>query len=51
MTRYTDVVEVWAGALTPVAWAFAQVFCRHRQRRLNRLVARGALQRREAAHT
>jgi len=51
MTRYTDVVEVRAGALTPVAWAFAQVFYRHRQRRLNRLVARGALQRGETAHT
>ena len=42
MTRYADVVEVRAGVLTPVAWAFAQVFYRHRQRRLNRLVARGA---------
>ena len=47
MTRYTDVVEVRAGVLTPVAWAFAQVFYRHRQRRLNRLVARGALGSRE----
>ena len=47
MTRYADVVEVRAGLLTPVAWAFAQVFYRHRQRRLNRLVARGALKRRE----
>ena len=45
MTRYTDVVEVRAGVLTPVAWLFAQVFYRHRQRRLNRLVARGALER------
>jgi hypothetical protein len=34
-----------------VAWAFAQVFYRHRQRRLNRLVARGALERREPVHT
>ena len=49
MTRYTDVVEVRAGALTPVAWAFAQVFYRHRQRRLNRLVARGTLERQEPA--
>lgn len=51
MTRYADVVEVRAGALTPVAWLFAQVFYRHRQRRLNRLVARGLLERPEpAAH-
>ena len=45
MTRYTDVVEVRAGALTPVAWVFAQLFYRHRQHRLNGLVARGALER------
>ncbi|SEP82086.1 hypothetical protein [Microlunatus flavus] len=45
MTRYTDLVEVRAGVLTPVAWAFAQVFYRHRQRRLNRLVAAGLLER------
>ena len=45
MTRCTDVVEVRAGALTPVAWLFAQVFHRHRQRRLNRIVARGSLDR------
>lgn len=51
MTRYADVVEVRAGALTPVAWAFASLFYRHRQRRLNRLVARGALERREPAST
>jgi hypothetical protein len=43
MTRYADVVEVHAGVLTPVMWLFAQVFYRHRQRRLNRLVGRGAL--------
>lgn len=51
MTRYADVVEVRAGVLTPVAWAFAQVFYRHRQRRLNRLVAHGTLERGEPAHT
>ena len=49
MTRYTDVVEVRAGVLTPVAWLFAQVFYRHRQRRLNRLVAGGLLVREDAA--
>lgn len=43
MTRYTDVVELHAGVLTPLMWVFAQAFYRHRQRRLNRLVARGAL--------
>jgi len=32
-TRYTDEVEIRAGALTPFIWAFAQVFYRHRQRR------------------
>ena len=48
MTRYTDVVEVRAGVLTPVAWLFAQVFYRHRQRRLNRLVAGGLLERQDA---
>lgn len=32
-TRYTDEVEVSAGKLTPLIWAFAQVFYRHRQRR------------------
>jgi hypothetical protein len=51
MTRYSDVVEVRGGILTPLAWLFAQVFYRHRQRRLNRLVARGALERREPVRT
>ena len=51
MTRYTDVVEVRAGVLTPVAYVFAQLFYRHRQRRLNRLVAHGALERRDTVHT
>ena len=32
-TRYSDEVEVWAGALTPFIWAFAQIFYWHRQRR------------------
>jgi hypothetical protein len=39
MTRYTDRVQIVAGLLTPVAWAFAILFYTHRQRRLNRLVA------------
>ncbi|MCW2810800.1 MAG: hypothetical protein JWP61_1258 [Friedmanniella sp.] len=41
MTRYTDRVEIHAGALTVPAWLFAWVFYAHRQRRLNRLVASG----------
>lgn len=40
-TRYTDRVEVEAGPLTPLVWAFAQVFYAHRQRRWQRLVERG----------
>lgn len=32
-TRYSDEVEVSAGALTPFVWAFAQIFYWHRQRR------------------
>ena len=39
MTRYTDEVEVHAGLLTLPAWLFAFAYYRHRQRRLNRLVA------------
>ncbi len=41
MTRYTDVVEIRAGALTLPAWLFASVMYRNRQQRLNRLVAAG----------
>jgi hypothetical protein len=40
-TEYTDIVEVRAGFLTLIVWAFAQVFYRHRQRRWRALVARG----------
>ncbi|KAE8238986.1 hypothetical protein A4X03_0g8730, partial [Tilletia caries] len=36
-TRYSDEVEVSAGALTPLIWAFAQIFYRHRQRRWRKL--------------
>ncbi|MEM7411429.1 MAG: hypothetical protein AAF430_14415 [Myxococcota bacterium] len=32
-TRYVDRVDVDAGLLTPVVWAFAALFYRHRQRR------------------
>ena len=41
MTRYTDRVEIHGGLLTGPAWLFAKVFYSHRQRQLNRLVARG----------
>lgn len=40
-TDYSDVLELEAGLTTPVVWAFAQIFYRHRQRRLRRLAARG----------
>jgi hypothetical protein len=36
--RYTDKVEIQAGIFTPLVWAFAWVFYRHRQRRWQRLV-------------
>jgi hypothetical protein len=39
--RYRDTVEIRAGALTPVVWAFAQVFYRHRQRRWRALARHG----------
>ncbi len=31
--RYTDEVEVSAGVINPLVWAFAQIFYHHRQRR------------------
>lgn len=39
--RYRDQVDVRAGLLTPLFWAFAQLFYRYRQRRWRRLVASG----------
>ncbi|HEV3415552.1 MAG TPA: hypothetical protein VG056_02010 [Pirellulales bacterium] len=39
-TRYSDEIEIQAGALTPLVWLFAQVFYRHRQRRWRRVVQR-----------
>jgi hypothetical protein len=39
-SRYTDDVEVEAGLLTPIVWAFAQWFYRHRQRRWRRVARR-----------
>lgn len=42
-TRYTDRVEVGAGALTPLAAAFARILYSHRQRRWRKLLAEGVL--------
>lgn len=41
MTSYEDLVEVRAGALTPLVWLFAWIFYGHRQRRWQRLVRNG----------
>ncbi|NEX60956.1 SRPBCC family protein [Noviherbaspirillum galbum] len=40
-TLYTDRVHIRAGILTPVVWAFAWFFYRHRQRRWRKLVDSG----------
>lgn len=40
-TRYTDLVKVEAGLLTPIVAAFARRFYTHRQRRWAKLVAAG----------
>jgi hypothetical protein len=37
--RYTDEVEVEAGALTPIVWLFVQLMFRYRQARWRRLAA------------
>jgi hypothetical protein len=37
--RYTDRVDIAAGVLTPLIWAFAQLLYRHRQRRWRVLAA------------
>ena len=37
---YSDEVEISAGLLTPLVWAFAQWFYRHRQRRWRRIARR-----------
>ena len=39
-TLYSDEVEISAGVLTPLVWAFAQWFYRHRQRRWRRVARR-----------
>jgi hypothetical protein len=35
--RYSDEIEVRAGALPPLVWLYAQLFYRYRQRRWRRL--------------
>ncbi len=42
-TRYTDALDLDAGWRTPLVWAFAWLFYRHRQRRWRQLVATSAL--------
>jgi hypothetical protein len=37
---YSDEIEITAGLLTPLVWAFAQWFYRHRQRRWRRIARR-----------
>ncbi len=36
--RYTDEIEIRAGILTPLVWAFAHLSVRYRQLRLRRLI-------------
>ena len=38
--HYTDEIEIRAGLLTGVVWAFAHLFYRHRQRRWKELLRR-----------
>lgn len=53
-TRYSDEVEVSAGAMTPLIWAFAHIFYWHRQRRwrglANSLAARRVIAAEMAAY-
>jgi hypothetical protein len=39
-TLYSDEVQISAGLLTPLVWAFAHWFYRHRQRRWRRIARR-----------
>lgn len=39
--RYSDTLDIDAGAITPLVWAFAWCFFGHRQRRLKRLAKAG----------
>ena len=38
--KYTDQIEIKAGLLTPVVWAYAHVFYRYRQYRWKKLIRR-----------
>jgi hypothetical protein len=42
-SRYTDTIELEAGALTPLIWAYAQLFYRYRQMRWRRLARSGQI--------
>lgn len=48
-TRYVDEIEIAAGPLTPLVWAYAQVFYRYRQRRWRRLARKLAAAGRQPA--
>ena len=41
-TLYRDEIEIEAGWMTVLVWAFAQVFYRHRQRKWRRIASREA---------
>lgn len=41
-TIYSDEIEIECGWLTPLVWAFANAFYRHRHRRWKRLIRRAA---------
>ena len=49
-THYTDQVEVQAGLLTPLIWAYASLFYRYRQYRWRRLVGRNFAYPARSAH-
>jgi hypothetical protein len=38
--RYTDEIDIGAGPITPLVWAYAHVFYRYRQRRWRKLARR-----------
>lgn len=40
-TKYTDTVDIKAGLLTPIVWAYASIFYRYRQYRWRKIVASG----------
>lgn len=38
-TKYSDIIEIKAGMLTPAVWLFARWFYRHRQNRWRKLLS------------